>query len=83
MEPPISDWFRSLPYAIDSLANSVKVLGSLPLKFVLLIMSIQFQQATMGSLLKYYREKIYRQRSVIEQFKKERAELIALRRCGR
>ena len=27
MEPPISDWFRSLPYAIDSLANSVKVLG--------------------------------------------------------
>jgi hypothetical protein len=28
MEPPISDWFRSLPYAIDSLANSVKVLGS-------------------------------------------------------
>jgi len=27
MEPPINDWFRSLPYAIDSLANSVKVLG--------------------------------------------------------
>ena len=27
MEPPISDWFRSLPYAIDSLANSVKVFG--------------------------------------------------------
>lgn len=42
----------------------------------------QFQQATMGSLLKYYREKIHKQRSIIEQFKKERAELIALRRCG-
>jgi len=65
MEPPISDWFRSLPYAIDSLANSVK-----------------FQQATMGSLLKYYREKIYKQRSIIEQLKQERAELTALRRCG-
>ncbi|KAF9646385.1 hypothetical protein BDM02DRAFT_3026715 [Thelephora ganbajun] len=62
MEPPISDWFRSLPYAIDSLANSVK-----------------FQQATTGSLLKYYREKIHKQRSIIEQFKKERAELISLR----
>lgn len=36
----------------------------------------------MGSLLKYYRGKIHKQRSVIEQFKKERAELIALRRCG-
>ena len=48
----------------------------------LLIVPVQFQQATMGSLLKYYREKIHRQRSIIEQFKKERAELIALRRCG-
>jgi len=83
MEPPISDWFRSLPYAIDSLANSVKVLVPSPLnKFTLFIMRVQFQQATMGSLLKYYREKIQRQRSVIENFKKERVELIALRRCG-
>ncbi|KAF9791225.1 hypothetical protein BJ322DRAFT_1203138 [Thelephora terrestris] len=65
MEPPVSDWFRSLPYAIDSLANSVK-----------------FQQATMGSLLKYYREKIYKQRSTIEQLKKERAELVSLRRIS-
>lgn len=47
-----------------------------------LIAFFQFQQATMGSLLKYYREKIYKQRSIIEQFKKERAELVALRRCG-
>ena len=82
MEPPISDWFRSLPYAIDSLANSVKVLGPPLLKnYVLLITSVQFQQATMGSLLKHYREKTQRQRSIIEHFKKERAELIALRRC--
>lgn len=36
----------------------------------------------MGSLLKYYREKIQKQRSVIEQLKKNRAELTALRRCG-
>jgi hypothetical protein len=42
----------------------------------------KFQQATMGSLLKYYREKIYKQRSIIDQLKKERAELVALRRCG-
>ena len=83
MEPPISDWFRSLPYAIDSLANSVKVLGPPSLKKpTLLIELVQFQQATMGSLLKYYREKLHKQRSVIEHFKKERAELIALRRCG-
>ena len=83
MEPPISDWFRSLPYAIDSLANSVKVAGlPLPKELMLLIVFVQFQQATMGSLLKHYREKIYRQRSIIEQFKKERAELITLRRYG-
>ena len=83
MEPPISDWFRSLPYAIDSLANSIKVLGLPSLKkLVLLIMFVQFQQATMGSLIKYYREKIHKQRSIIEQCKKERAELISLRRYG-
>ena len=83
MEPPISDWFRSLPYAIDSLANSIKVRGLPSLnKFILPILFGQFQQATMGSLLKYYREKIHKQRTIIEQFKKERAELIALRRCG-
>ena len=81
MEPPISDWFRSLPYAIDSIANSVKVLRLPWLKSTLLIVFSQFQQATMGSLIKYYREKIHKQRSIIEQCKKERAELIALRRC--
>lgn len=82
MEPPISDWFRPLPYAIDSIANSVKVLGLPSLKSILLIVFLQFQQATMGSLIKYYREKIHKQRSIIEQCKKERAELIALRRYG-
>ena len=83
MEPPISDWFRSLPYAIDSLANSVKVLGLPSLKkSMLFTVSVQFQQATMGALIKYYREKIHKQRSIIEQCKKERAELVALRRCG-
>lgn len=25
MDPPMSDWFRSLPHAIDSIANAVKV----------------------------------------------------------
>jgi len=51
-------------------------------KPMLLIAVVQFQQATMGSLIKYYQEKIRKQRSIIEQCKKERAELIALRRCG-
>ena len=36
----------------------------------------------MGSLLKHYREKIHKQRSIIEQLKKEQAELTALRGCG-
>lgn len=84
LEPPISDWFRSLPYAIDSLANSVKVLDLPSLgELVLLTRPVQFQQATMGSLLKYYREKLHKQRSIIEHFKKERAELVALRGCGK
>ena len=53
------------------------------MKLTLLTVLVQFQQATMGSLLKYYREKIHKQRSVIEHFKKERAELTALRRYAR
>ena len=83
MEPPISDWFRSLPYAIDSLANSVKVGLIVVKKRTCYSLVLQFQQATMGSLLKYYREKINKQRSIIEQLKKDRAELTVLRRCGR
>jgi len=35
----------------------------------------------MGLLTKYYREKIQKQYSIIEQCKKEQAELITLHRC--
>lgn len=30
MDPPMSDWFRTLPHAIDGIANTVKVRHSAP-----------------------------------------------------
>lgn len=70
----MSDWFRSVPFSFDGAANAAKVCtssGRSPL--INCNMCQQFQQETMASLIRYYKEKsrktMDRLRSEVEEKK--------------
>jgi hypothetical protein len=74
MDPPMSDWFRSIPYAYDSMANTVKVKRSMHVCYWLTNCCKQFQQETMASLIRYYKRKCVDSRELIIRLKAEAAE---------
>jgi hypothetical protein len=78
----MSNWFCSVPHAIDTLSYSIKAGG-----FIVLCCPMpedfQFQQDMLTSLIRFLREKIAQQRDVLLRVKHEREELKSLRKCAR
>ncbi|KAN0077069.1 hypothetical protein V8E55_010924 [Tylopilus felleus] len=58
IDPPMSDWFRSLPHAIDSMANAVK-----------------FQQESLATLVRHYRNQCLQLASTCDRLRNERRAL--------
>ncbi|KAI0256950.1 hypothetical protein BJV78DRAFT_1117120 [Lactifluus subvellereus] len=69
LDPPMSDWFCSIPHAMDTISYSIKAY-------------FQFQQDMLASLIRFLREKIAQQRDALLRVKQEREELKALRKTA-
>jgi hypothetical protein len=78
----MSDWFCSVPHAIDTISYSMKARESI---FLCCFMAegFQFQQDMLTSLIRFLRKKIAQQRDVILRVKHESEELKSLRKCAR
>ncbi len=78
MEAPMSEWFQSLPRALDAVAFAAKVqkndLFVSQLRDELSIY-LQFQQDSLASQLRYYRSRHQQFRQVIDRLKREVSEL--------
>lgn len=80
MEPPLSNWFRSLPHAIDDIAQTAKVCLIRTLQSIGTDFNwFQFQQESMASLLAFYKSKLHKQRNLIERLKTDAMEAKTLR----
>ena len=80
LEPPMSDWFSSIPHAMDIISYSVRVRGSF-IHDQFRAKTFQFQQDMQASLIRFLRERVAEQRDVLLRVKHEREELKNLRKC--
>ena len=76
----MSDWFCSIPRAIDIISYSIRVRNSF-IHVQFWTKTFQFQQDMQASLIRFLREKIAEQRDVLLRVKHEREELKNLRKC--
>lgn len=78
----MSNWFCSVPHAVDTISYSIKAR-----EFTALCSPVaevyQFQQDMLTSLIRFLREKIAQQRDVLLRVKHEREELKNLRKYAR
>lgn len=74
LDPPMSDWFCSVPHAIDTISYSMKACESI---FLCCFMAdvFQFQQDMLTSLIRFLRKKTAQQRDVLHRVKHESEEL--------
>ena len=82
LDPPMSNWFSSVPHAMDTLSYSVKAGISTTFRYSL-TENFQFQQDMLTSLIRFLRGKIVQQRDALLRSKQEREELKNLRKCAR
>lgn len=72
----MSDWFRSVPHFVDAAANAAKVPKSSAFPACINLRWSQFQQETMSSLIRYYKE---RNMKFMDRLRSEAAERKALK----
>lgn len=76
MDAPMSDWFHSIPMALDTIAFAAKARVQLiSFNAHLTNSPHQFQQETMGSQIRYYRSRNQQQRVLIDRMKRDIAEV--------
>lgn len=75
MDAPMSDWFRSIPHALDTVAYAAKVYTIFNARRRDASDWDQFQQETMAFQIRYYKAKQQQQRGIIDRLKRETAEL--------
>lgn len=78
----MSNWFSSVPHAMDTLSYSIKAGISTAFRCSL-TENLQFQQDMLTSLIRFLRGKIVQQRDALLRSKQEREELKNLRKCAR
>jgi len=80
----MSEWFQSIPQALDSVAYAAKVhdgsfLSGMYLKghgtFISALLSLQFQLDVMASQIRYYQSKYQQLRQFVERLKRDLTEL--------
>jgi hypothetical protein len=76
----MSDWFCSIPRAIDVISYSVRVRKYF-IHDQFRAKVVQFQQDMQASLIRFLRERIAEQRDVLLRVRNEREELKDLRKC--
>ena len=82
LDPPMSDWFCSVPHAIDTISYSMKARESIV--FCCFMTEVfQFQQEMLTSLIRFLRKKVAQQSDVLLRVKHEREELKSLRKYAR
>jgi len=71
----MSEWFLSIPIALDNIAQAAKagLDDRTDLKFRQYF--LQFQQETLASQIRYYKPRYQQQRVLIERLKRESAEV--------
>ena len=79
LDPPMSNWFCSVPHAMDTISYSIKARQSI-FRCCLVAEVYQFQQDMLISLIRYLREKAAQQRDVLLRNKQEIEELKRLRK---
>ena len=79
LDPPMSNWFCSVPHAMDTISYSIKARQSI-FRCCLMTEVYQFQQDMLISLIRYLREKAAQQRDVLLRNKQEIEELKRLRK---
>jgi hypothetical protein len=79
LDPPMSNWFCSVPHAMDTISYSIKARGSI-VHYCLMTDVYQFQQDMLISLIRFLREKAAQQRDVLLRNKQELEELKRLRK---
>ncbi|KAG6851238.1 hypothetical protein H0H93_011674 [Arthromyces matolae] len=77
MDRPMSDWFQSVPIALDSIANAAKVYQTLYWLFYLRG-NYQFQHETMAAQIRQHRARYQQQRALVERLKHDISELKTL-----
>ena len=82
LDPPMSNWFSSVPHAMDTLSYSIKA-GIATVFLCSMAEDFQFQQDMLTSLIRFLRVKIAQQRDALLRSKQEREELKNLRKCAR
>ena len=82
LDPPMSNWFSSVPHAMDTLSYSIKA-GISTVLHCRIADDFQFQQDMLTSLIRFLRGKIVQQRDALLRSKQEREELKNLRKCAR
>jgi hypothetical protein len=79
LDPPMSNWFCSVPHAMDTISYSIKARESVA-HSCLMTEVYQFQQDMLISVIRFLREKAVQQRDVILRNKQELEELKCLRK---
>lgn len=79
LDPPMSNWFCSVPHAMDTISYSIKARESI-VHYCLMTEVYQFQQDMLISLIRFLREKTAQQRDVLLRNKQELEELKRLRK---
>ena len=78
----MSDWFCSVPHAMDTISYSMKARGFIVL-CCFMTEDFQFQQDMLTSLIRFLRKKIAQQRDALIRVKHESEELKSLRKYVR
>jgi len=76
----MSNWFCSVPHAFDGIAAATKVFSFLTFTTLRSITWFQFQQESMASLIRFYKQKCNERGALINRLKGEAAENKALKR---
>jgi hypothetical protein len=71
----MSDWFRSVPHALDAIAYAAKVYLCCTCLVIDLMSRIQFQQQSMASQIQHYKARHQQQRGYIDKLRREIVDL--------
>lgn len=74
LDAPMSEWFRSIPSALDAVAYAAKVWNAVGC-MNLHLKSFEFQQEVMARQIRFYRSRHQQIRTVMEKLRSENSEL--------
>ena len=81
LDPPMSNWFSSVPHAMDTISYSIKARECI-VHCCIMTEVYQFQQDMLISLIRCLREKAAQQRDALLRNKQELEELKRLKKCA-